>query len=199
MNKATKVLNEVKTLLGLEVKLAQMKLDNGTVLEADAFEAGNNVMIVTTDGNVPLPVGEYTLEDGRVLVCEQEGVILEIKDAQTEEAMPESNHPAAEAEEPQMDMEEQTPSAKKIIETISKESFFSEIEALKQENLELRSQLEKLSEVKEEVSEVVVDNNEPAAEPIAFNPENKQPVNFVKYGNKRPKGIMDSVLSKIAN
>ena len=171
MNKTTKILNEVKTLLGLEVKLEQMKLDNGTVLEADAFEAGNNVMIVTTDGTVALPVGEYTLEDGRILVCEQEGVIMDIKDAQTEEAMPESNHPAAEAEEPQMDMEEQTPSAKKIIETISKESFFSEIEALKKENLELKEQLLKLSEVKEEV---VVESNEPAAEPIAFNPENKK-------------------------
>jgi len=196
MNKTTKILNEVKTLLGMEVKLAQMQLDNGTVLEADAFEAGNNVMIVTADGNVALPIGEYTLEDGRILVCEQEGVIMDINDAQTEEAMPESNHPAAEAAEPQMAMEEQTPSAKKIIETISKESFFSEIEALKKENLELKEQLLKLSEVKEEV---VVENNEPAAEPIAFNPENKKPVQLMQYGKNRPKTIMDSVISKIAN
>lgn len=196
MNKTTKILNEVKTLLGMEVKLAQMKLDNGTVIEADAFEAGNNVMIVTTDGTIALPVGEYTLEDGRILVCEQEGVIMDIKDAQTEEAMPESNHPAAEAEEPQMDMEEQIPSAKKIIETISKESFFSEIEALKKENLELKEQLLKLSEVKEEV---VVESNEPAAEPIAFNPENKKPVQLMQYGKNRPKNIMDSVLNKIVN
>jgi len=196
MNKTTKILNEVKTLLGMEVKLAQMKLDNGTVLEADAFEAGNNVMIVTTDGNVALPIGEYTLEDGTILVCEQEGVIMDIKDAQTEEAMPESNHPAAEAAEPQMAMEEQTPSAKKIIDTISKESFFSEIEALKKENIELKEQLLKLSEVKEEV---VVESNEPAAEPIAFNPENKKPVQLMQYGKNRPKTIMDSVISKIAN
>jgi hypothetical protein len=196
MNKTTKILNEVKTLLGMEVKLAQMQLDNGTVLEADAFEAGNNVMIVTADGNVALPIGEYTLEDGRILVCEQEGVIMDINDAQTEEAMPESNHPAAEAAEPQMAMEEQTPSAKKIIETISKESFFSEIETLKKENLELKEQLLKLSEVKEEV---VVENNEPAAEPIAFNPENKKPVQLMQYGKNRPKTIMDSVISKIAN
>lgn len=193
MNKATKVLNEVKTLLGLEVKLAQMKLQDGvTVIEAESFEAGYSVGIVTEEGIVPAPVGEHILEDGRVLVIEQEGVIKEIKDAQTEQ--PESE---VEVEiEASEDVEVQP---KKIIETISKESFFSEIEALKKENLELKSQLEKLSEVKEETKEVVVENNEPAAEPIAFNPENKQPVNFVKYGNKRPKGIMDSVLSKIAN
>lgn len=193
MNKATKVLNEVKTLLGLEVKLAQMKLQDGvTIVEAESFEAGYSVGIVTEEGIVPAPVGEHILEDGRVLVIEQEGVIKEIKDAQTEQ--PESE---VEVEiEASEDVEVQP---KKIIETISKESFFSEIEALKKENLELKSQLEKLSEVKEETKEVVVENNEPAAEPIAFNPENKQPVNFVKYGNKRPKGIMDSVLSKIAN
>lgn len=196
MNKATKVLNEVKTLLGLEVKLAQMKLQDGvTVIEAESFEAGYSVGIVTEEGIVPAPVGEHVLEDGRVLVIEQEGVIKEIKDAQAEQ-------PESEMEvEVEMEASEEVsqPTAKKIIETISKESFFSEIEALKKENLELKSQLEKLSEVKEETTEVVVENNEPAAEPIAFNPENKQPVNFVKYGNKRPKGIMDSVLSKIAN
>lgn len=196
MNKATKVLNEVKTLLGLEVKLAQMKLQDGvTVIEAESFEAGYSVGIVTEEGIVPAPVGEHILEDGRVLVIEQEGVIKEIKDAQEEQ-------PESEVEvEVEMEASEEVsqPTAKKIIETISKESFFSEIEALKKENLELKSQLEKLSEVKEETTEVVVENNEPAAEPIAFNPENKQPVNFVKYGNKRPKGIMDSVLSKIAN
>lgn len=195
MNKATKVLNEVKTLLGLEVKLAQMKLQDGvTVIEAESFEAGYSVGIVTPEGIVPAPVGEHILEDGRVLVIEQEGVIKEIKEAQTEE-MPESEMEV----EIEASEEVSEPTAKKIIETISKESFFSEIEALKKENVELRSQLEKLSEVKEETTELVVENNEPAAEPIAFNPENKQPVNFVKYGNKRPKGIMDSVLSKIAN
>ncbi|CAB5218348.1 hypothetical protein UFOVP211_6 [uncultured Caudovirales phage] len=194
MNKATKVLNEVKTLLGLEIKLAQMKLQDGvTVLEAESFEAGYSVGKVTPEGIVPARVGEHILEDGRVLVIEQEGVIKEIKDAQTEQPAPEMEVEVEASEEVSQ------PTAKKIIETISKESFFSEIEALKKENLELKEQLLKLSEVKEETTEAVVENNEPAAEPIAFNPENKQPVNFVKYGNKRPKGIMDSVLSKIAN
>jgi hypothetical protein len=172
-----------------------MQLQDGvTVLDPDRFEAGYSVGIVTPEGIVPAPVGEHILEDGRVLVIEQEGVIKEIKEAQTEE-MPESEMEV----EIEASEEVSQPTAKKIIETISKESFFSEIESLKKENLELKEQLLKLSEVKEETTEVVVENNEPAAEPIAFNPENKQPVNFVKYGNKRPKGIMDSVLSKIAN
>jgi phosphoglycolate phosphatase-like HAD superfamily hydrolase len=47
-------------------ELATMKLMDGvTVLEADAFEAGMEVFIVTEDEQrVALPVGEYELEDG---------------------------------------------------------------------------------------------------------------------------------------
>jgi hypothetical protein len=191
MNKTTKILNEVKTLLGMEVKLAQMKLQDGvTVIEAESFEAGYSVGIVTEEGIVPAPVGEHILEDGRVLVIEQEGVIKEIKDAQTEQPEPEMEVEVEASEEVS------EPTAKKIIETISKESFFSEIEALKKENLELKEQLVKLSEVKEEV---VVENNEPAVEPITFNPENKKPVQLMQYGKNRPKNIMDSVLNKIVN
>ncbi len=193
MNKTTKILNEVKTLLGMEVKLAQMKLQDGvTVIEAESFEAGYSVGIVTEEGIVPAPVGEHVLEDGRVLVIEQEGVIKEIKDAQTEQPEPEMEVEVEASEEVS------EPTAKKIIETISKESFFSEIEALKKENLELKEQLLKLSEVKEEAKEVV-ENDEPAVEPISFNPENKKPIELTRYGNNRPKNIMDSVLNKIVN
>ena len=68
--KANEVLNRVKELLGMEVKLATMKLSDGvTVLEAEVFDAGAEIFIVAEDGQkIPLPVGEYELEDGRILV-----------------------------------------------------------------------------------------------------------------------------------
>ena len=78
------MLNQVKTLLGVEVKLEQMKLENGTVLEADAFSEGNEIFIVTEDERVALPVGEYVLEDGQVLVIEEEGIIKEMKSDEEE-------------------------------------------------------------------------------------------------------------------
>ena len=68
-----------------EVELAQAKLENDTVLEAEAFEAGNEVFIVTEDEKVAVPVGEYTMEDGKILVVAEEGLIAEIKDAEAEE------------------------------------------------------------------------------------------------------------------
>ena len=97
--KATEMLNKIKTFLGEEatdivndveaqekVELATAKLDNGTVLEAEAFEAGNEIFIVTEDERVALPVGDYTLEDGKMLVVAEEGIIAEIKDLDEEEA-----------------------------------------------------------------------------------------------------------------
>jgi hypothetical protein len=40
--KEKSIINQVKTLLGMEVNLETMTLENGTVLEAEAFEAGND-------------------------------------------------------------------------------------------------------------------------------------------------------------
>jgi len=85
--KSNNVIEKIKDVLNLneEVKLEQAKLDNGTVIEADAFESGKEVFIVTEDEKVALPIGEYALEDGKILVVAEEGLISEIKDAEAEE------------------------------------------------------------------------------------------------------------------
>lgn len=72
------------------VQLAQMKLSDGvTVLEAESFEAGKEVMIINEDGSkAPAPVGEHKLEDGSVLVITQEGIIDSIKAVEVEDEMP---------------------------------------------------------------------------------------------------------------
>ena len=75
----------------MEVKLEQMKLADGvTVLEADAFEPEMEIVIVTEDDQkIPVPVGEYEMEDGRILVVENEGIISEMKEMETEVEAPE--------------------------------------------------------------------------------------------------------------
>ena len=72
-------LNKVRTLLGIEVKLEQMKLDNGAILEAEAFEAGAEIFVVADEERVAVPVGEYEA-DGKIIVIEEEGIISEIKE-----------------------------------------------------------------------------------------------------------------------
>ena len=185
-------INKIKTLLGMEVKLEQMKLADGmTVLEADSFEPEMEVFVVTEDEQkIPVPVGEYEMEDGRILVVVSEGIISEVKEVAEETEMPET-----EAEVPVE--AEVAPAAsvtpKKTIESVTKESFFSEIEALKAEIVELKSQIEWSKVVVEE--EVVELAEEP--KPISFNPENVSNTSTMLYGQNRPRTMMDSILAKM--
>jgi vacuolar-type H+-ATPase subunit I/STV1 len=187
------LINQIKTLLGMEVKLEQMKLMDGvTVLEADSFEAGNEVFIVTEDEQkIPLPVGEYEFEDGLMLIVVEEGLISELKEKEEEVKEPEAE---VEVEtEKKEEMETLKPTAKKTIESVVKETFFSEIEKLKEENETLKAELSKLKEVKEEVEL----SSDEEVKPISFNPENENKVEAVKFASKRPRTIMDSVLNKL--
>ena len=194
----TSVINQIKTLLGMEVKLETIKLLDGiTIFEADSFEAEKEVFIVTEDEQkIPVPIGEYELEDGRILVVVEEGIISELKE-KADEVEEEVVEEEAKSEEGYKEDEEEmkaTPSAKKTIESVVKETFFAEIEKLTQENIELKAKLESLSKV----DEVAVEATELAdVKPISFNPENTNEVETFVYGSKRPKTIMDTILEKI--
>jgi len=155
--KSTK--NRVKAVLGFQVNLAQMKLEDGiTIIEAEEFAPDFSVGIVTADGVVPMPIGEYTLEDGMVLVVAVEGIIAEVKEATTAE---EEAAPEVEVEvEAQVAPQAPAPQAKRVVESVSKETFFAEIEKLrtelslqinevKAENESLKSEKEALEADKE--------------------------------------------------
>jgi hypothetical protein len=195
------LINQIKTLLGMEVKLEQMKLVDGvTVLEADSFEAGNEVFVVAEDQKIALPVGEYELEDSRMLVVMEEGIISEIKDAVAEEEMP-MEEPEAEVE---VEAEAEAPKEiKKTVESIVKETFFSEMEALKIENEELKAKLEMFSKVEpttEVATEETTEENKVELEevsPIVFNPENVNKSETFKYATKRTRSTMDAILEKL--
>ena len=185
-------INTLKVFLGMEkqeekvVKLAeQMKLDNGTIIEVEALEVGAAVAIVNEEERIPLPAGEYKLEDGRVLVCTEDGVLAEIKDAEIE--TPEQEQ--VEEEAPMMS-EEPAKEIKKVVESTVKETFFAEIEKLKAENEELKAKLTELSKV--EVKEVEL-SEEP--KPITHNPENKVEKEIVKFG--KGKDRISTILEKV--
>jgi hypothetical protein len=193
--KATEMLNKIKTFLGEEatetvdqekVELATAKLDNGTVLEAEAFEAGNEVFIVTEDERVALPVGDYTLEDGKMLVVAEEGIIAEIKEATEEEVEAEEDLGYVTKEE----LAEAVSEIKAMIEDMKKEEMSEEVVEEATDEVELSEELPK--EVKEELSE-------PAAEPIAHNPEQKNNNIGVKFAQNRKQTTLDKVMSKINN
>lgn len=186
-------LNKVRTLLGIEVKLEQMKLDNGAILEAEVFEVGAEIFVVADEERVALPIGEYVAEDGSTIVVAEEGVIGEIKEA-GEEAPAEEEAPVEE-EVVEEDLSE-TATPKKVVESISKETFFSEIEKLRNEINELKLAKVEVKEVEEVSVELSVDE----VEGISHNPENetsKKELNL--YSQKGKNNTINRIFNKLNN
>lgn len=174
------VINQIKSLLSMEVKLAQMKLKDGvTVIEAEAFEPEQAVFIVNGEEKIPLPVGEYELEDGMLLVVTVDGIIAEIKEVAVEE----------EAPEVEIEVEAQAEAVatpKRIVESVSKEMFFAEIEKLRTEIAELKLAKQELK------SDVVV-------EPLTHSPEIKPQIKLNKFSPNRQLTTQDIVMAKLFN
>jgi hypothetical protein len=151
-------LNKIKTLLSIEVKLEQMTLVDGiTVLEAESFEPDYSVGIVTSEGIVPAPIGEHETTDGMIVVVEVEGIIKEVKPVTA---------PEAEAEV-EVEASAETLAIKKVVDTITKETFFAEvkveIEKLEADNKALKVELEAIKmELAEAGAKAIVTNPEPA-------------------------------------
>lgn len=168
-----------------EVRLEQLKLENGTLLEAEQFAEGNEVFILTEDQKVALPVGEYQMESGETLVIEEEGLIADLKDYKKEEDMEDKE------EEEKEDMNEE------------KYPTREEFDALKKMVMEMKNGKEEAKEEdKEELSadipeEVQEELSQPAVEPIKHSPEVKAQKKQVLYGQNRPMTTMDRVLNMI--
>ena len=196
------MISKIKDVLNLseEVKLEQQALENGTVLEAEAFEAGNEIFIVTEDEKVAVPVGEYQLEDGRILVVAEEGLIAEIK---TEEAEEETEEVEVEAKEEKevYATKEELAEVKSMLEEIKamlepkEEMSADELGNLVTEELCKHDKVE-LSEVPEEVQEEL---NQPAAEPIQANPEATTTKVQFNISQRRGQTTLDRVMSKFIN
>ena len=186
--KANEVLTNIKEMLGMEseekVQLAQAKLANGTIVEFEAMEAGNEIFIVTEDEKVPMPVGDYELEDGTMLTVAEEGLIASIG-AKAEEPEAEEVEAAEEEEKEEMNY------------------------ATKEELAEVKEMIEEIKQMiepKDEMSEVVEEEvqEEPKEElsevkRVKHNPEGKTENKSFLYAQKRTATTMDRVLQKISN
>jgi outer membrane biosynthesis protein TonB len=185
MKNPLKMLKEIKTLLGVEMSeeqteleelaLAQMKLDNGAVLEAEAFEVGKEVFIVTDDEKVALPDGTYKLEGGDDLVA-KDGIIESIGAAEEKEEEPTEEVEAKEeeeveaAEQEEEDMKKHYATKEELAEV---KKLVEEIKKMVEDKKELAEQkVEEVEELKEQLSEA-------AAKPIAHKPEKKTNLNKI--------------------
>ena len=175
------MLNEIKTLLNIEVKLEEQKLENGTVISAEAFEKGKEVFIVTDDEKVAMPVGEYILEDGRLVVVEEEGIIADVREV--------SDEVPAKEEETE-DLEEEV---KEEMSYATKEEL-AEVKTMVEE---IKAMLEPKEEMSEEVKEEVKEELS-AVKPIKHNPEASTPQKKqVQFAKGQFNTTLDRVLSKL--
>jgi hypothetical protein len=83
---------QILVALGLdkgEVQLEwQSKLEDGTIVvsTAEALESGVDISVLTEDGTtIPLPTGTYKTEDGVSFRVEEEGIVSEVMESETEE------------------------------------------------------------------------------------------------------------------
>lgn len=170
----------------VKVEMANMRLANGVLLEAESFEAGQNVFLVGEDEEkVAAPVGEHELEDGRVLVIVEEGVIAEIREAQEEEV-------AEEAPEVEVEVEQ---AAEEEVEMnyVTKEEFESAIGEIKEMIAGMMPQEEMSVEEKVEMS---IDEA-PAAKKVAAAPVEKK-AEFNRLEKKAPQSTLGRVFSKLS-
>lgn len=148
------------------VKLEQAKLADGeTVVEFDNLAAGENLYVMADGERIPAPEGEHELEDGRVVVVAEEGIIAEIREKTSEEA-----GDAEKEEEIDMgDMKKRMEELEAKVASLMKgnQDLSEEKSELEKANANLETELAK---VKTELSEVKA---EPAAEPTNPNPEEK--------------------------
>ena len=85
--------SQILTALGIDktIKLEwQSKLEDGTIVvsTAETLESGVDASVLTEDGTtIPLPIGTYTTEDGVSFRIEEEGVVAEVMESETEEVV----------------------------------------------------------------------------------------------------------------
>ena len=205
--KATEILNKIKGIVGVElaeesVNLAEMKLENGTVLVAEEFKAGEAIFIKSEEEQIALPVGEYKLENDMILVVKEEGLISEIKEVEAEKE---------EEEEEEVEAADHKDEEKEEMRYVTKEEFTKAVDEIKAMIDKMGKDKEEMSEetateeVKEEVKEELQETElsatkEEAVEPIKHNPETEQnKKGKFLFGQKRTETTMDRVFSKIAS
>ena len=207
------MLNQIKTLLNIEVKLEEQKLENGTRVESESFEKGKEIFILTDDEKVAMPVGEYLLEDGRLIVVAEEGIIDDVREVSDEvpQKEEESKDETEDLEYKDEEMEDDGKEAdvedwagmEKRIKNL--EDAISDLKSkigeknMEEEEVEMEqedvSRQPKSRTVKEEFNEEL---SKPAAAPIKHNPEsgNMKKQNFKIAPNRKP-STMDYILNQL--
>ena len=151
MNYYKSKLNLIRVALGMDVKMAEAILEDGvTRVEAESFEAGSKIFVVSEDGErAPAPEGVHTAEDGTKITVDSEGTITLVE---APEPVEEVEVEAAEEEvkeEVEIKSEEDEMEPKEMLEEIVDKKIE---EAMEKVYMALEEVVKEVSEVKEEMA-----------------------------------------------
>lgn len=218
---AQRTLEKIMVALGVDDKsekkaLKQTKLEDGTKVEAQDFQAGQAVFVVTEDKEkMGMPEGSYKMEDGKIMVVDDKGIIAEVMEPKEEKAESEEKE-MGDDEEKMEEVEaanEDAVAPKKVVEqeTISRETFFAEMSALKTLFSDLKEDVANLTSLKEQaeislsaaekdLEEVKAQLNEtPASNGISHSPEgNGTAMPKMTFGQNGIRTTQSSVFEKIS-
>ena len=143
--------NQILVALGLdkgeEVVMAyQAKSEDGTIFvsTAEELEAGVDISVLTEDGTtILLPVGTYKTDTGVTFRVEEEGIVAEVMETETEEVVEEE-----EMEEVTEELEVEDDAFERLVERV--QNLEDAIADLKEDKVEATEEVEELSEEVEE-------------------------------------------------
>lgn len=187
---ASKVSVDLAKMFKREIKLEKAKLKDGTVVEIEGEEI--YVLAPQEDGEperIPAPVGEHELEDGGVVVVQEEGVIAEIKKPEDMGKDEKEMDLASEVEQLKKDVEELKSYMKPKEEEMSKEEPKEEVK----KETELKAETKDVEEPKKE--EVELSAEEPKK--ITHSPEKQTKTNINLYAQNRVLTTKDKVYAKL--
>jgi hypothetical protein len=140
----------------MDVKMAESVLEDGvTKVEADSFEAGSKLFVVSESGEkAPAPEGNHTLEDGTKVTVDANGTIsevikpepkVEVEIEAAAEEVPAGEEPAGEPTKSESEIvkEEMKKMIMQCMEAI--EEVAKEVAVVKEEMSSYKSKMEKMS------------------------------------------------------
>lgn len=173
--KPSELLKQIQTLLSVEAKveLAQVTTADGVVLEAEAFEVGRDIFIVSETETVPADNGEYKVDGMTIIVMD--GKIESIVEVETEIEV-------EAAEEVKEEVKVEAVSQEEIIKAV--------IEAVAPMLEEMKSQIE---EMKSEMK----NNKETKMAKVTHSPEKVAQVEKPKANFNKQTNVLETIFAKL--
>ena len=132
---------------------------NAISQESESWEEGAPIFVEGDEEQLPLPAGEYTLEDGTVLVVVEEGILSEVRAVEVEEEEEEEEEFATKSELQEFKQEVINEVTEAVVELLKQEFSEEEVEEETEEETEVEELAAKtISKEKKEFKKVDVKN-----------------------------------------